>query len=344
MRRSLLPSLLLVAAAAAGCASSTPPGGPPPLDAAALKKIEADSRVLWDEAVALRDAKKHDAARRRFTRLLEDYPGSPLAAEAQFQAAECAWAAERWFAAGELYVKYVEDRPLNSHLETVEQRLYQIGDRLIVDGKRGLWGTGIFTTSEEGVDVLRRLATLLPTGKLADDALMRIGRHYAEQRDYVGAESTLQELIESHPASEWRLQARFLVAWAYREDNRGPAYDGEKLKRARAHFCEYLAQATRDPDRAAEYAAGIEAARKEIEAIDADMARKAILRARYYRRSGRPAAAVAVLREAARQWGSTEPGQECAAQARELAAELGMPEEETPPSSATPGEPTQGGP
>ena len=320
--RPLLATLLL-AAAAAGCASTGGDGTGAPPDTETAKRLESEAERVFAEAEALREREEWDDARDLFRDVHEDYPGSPLAPEAQYRAAECAYRADRLYAAGELFAKYIEDRPLSPHVETVERRLYDIGDRLIEDGRRGLWGTGIFTTSEEGVHLLRRLATLLPTGTWADDALLRIGRWYAEERDFVGAEMTLDELLKDYPASEWRLEARFLLAWTFRTDNRGPAYDGEKLRRARAHFSEYLHQATRDPDRAAEYADRIAAAREEIAAIDADLARKALLRARFYRRSGRYGAALAVLREAARQWGATEPGGECARQAEELAAEQG---------------------
>ena len=321
----LLPAALLLTAA--GCASTTE-SRPAPRDPAAVAAEEGKARTLYAEAEEARAREDWDAARRRYRWVFEDFPGSVLASEAQYLAAECAFQDGRLYAAGELFSKYVEDRPLSPHVVEVERRLYDIGRRLIEDGKRGLWGTGIFTTSEEGVHLLRRMVVLLPTGTWADDALLEVGRWYALERDYAGAESALEELVKTYPGSEWRLEGRFLLAWAYRSDNRGPAYDGEKLKRSRAHFVEYVHQATRDADRAAEYADRIAAARAEIEAIDADMARKAILRARYYTRSGRPGAAVAVLSEAARQWGSTEPGKECAERARKLAAEIGLPEED----------------
>ena len=267
----------------------------------------------------------------------EDFPSSPLAAEAQFLEAESALGAKRNYAAGELYAKYAEQRPLSSRVRDVEKHMYKIGLWLIEDGRRGLWGLGIFTTSEEGVSLLRRLATLLPTGEYADDALMRIGRWYAEDRDFVGAETTLEDLLKNYPSSEWVLEARFLLGWTYREDNRGPAYDGEKLRRARAEFLAFAAKASADPARAAEYADRIRAAREEVAAIDDDLARKALLRARFYERSGRPEAALAVLREGARSWGSTEHGRECGDRADALARDLGV-EAPSGPSAPPPAE------
>jgi len=327
-RLSAAPVLLAAALAAAACASApaVEAAPPKPLDPKSL----ADAAALFDRATALREEGEWDDAKDLFQEVHEDFPASPLAEEAQFQAAECAYGGERFRGAGELFGKFVEDRPLSARIAVAEKRLYDVGDYLIEDGKRGLWGTGVFTTGEEGVSVLRRLATLLPSGTWADDALLRIGRFYAEDRDFAGAESTLDELLRSHPYSEWRLEARFLLAWTYREDNRGPEYDGEALRRARAHFRTYVEQASSDPDREREYADRIRAAREEIEAIDADLARKALARARLYGRMGRPQAALFVLQEAARQWGSTEPGKECAARAAALAADLGVP----PPAPA----------
>ena len=270
--------------------------------------------------------------------LFEDFPGSPLAPEAQYQAAECAFREGRLYAAGELFTKYIEDRPLSPHIEAVEKRLFDIGRRLIEDGRRGLWGTGIFTTSEEGVHLLRKMVTLLPTGTWADDALLECGRYYATERDFVGAESVLDELLKNYSGSEWRLEARFLLAWTFRTDNRGPAYDGEKLRRARTHFETYAHSFDGDPARAAEYAERIAAARAEVDAIDADLARKALLRARFYRRTGKEFAALTVLREASRRWGGTEPGKECGTRAEAMAAELGLapPEPEVPAPAEKP--------
>jgi outer membrane protein assembly factor BamD (BamD/ComL family) len=326
--RPLAFALLLAAATAAAGCSSTNPGAnglPPPPDPETARKQDAEAAATYAKAAALMEKEEWDDARGLFKDVYEDYPGSPLAPEAQYLAAECAYRDGRLNGAGELFAKYAEDRPLSLHVEAVEKRLYDIGIRLIEDGKRGLWGLGIFTSSEEGVNVLRRLATLLPTGSYADDALLQIARWYAGDRQFLSAEMTLDELLKDHPASEWVLEAHYLLAWTYRTDNRGPEYDGEKLRRARAEFSAFIHLASSDPDRALDNADRIPKAKGELDAIDADLARKALLRARLYRRTGKDEAALTVLREASRQWGSTEPGQECAKRAEALAAELGLP-------------------
>jgi TolA-binding protein len=298
MRSHLLAAALLLAAAG-GCASASG-GTPPARDPETVRREEAEAAVLFGNAEALRARGEWDDARSEYTDVYEDYPGSRHAQEAQYLAAECAFRAGRLFAAGELFGRYVEEVPLSGHVLDVERRMYEIGERLIEDGRGGLFGLGLFSTSEEGVQVLRRMATLIPTGTYADDALLQVGRWYFGVKDYVGAETTLGELLKDHPTSEWRLEARYVLAWTYRRDNRGPAYDGA-------------------PERAAEYADRIARSREEIEAIDADLARKALLRARFYVRTGKESAALTVLRQAALKWGSTEPGRECARRAEEMA-------------------------
>jgi outer membrane protein assembly factor BamD (BamD/ComL family) len=332
MHPRTLPAGLLAAllcALAAGCASG---GSAPTRDPETVKREEGEAADLFGRAEALRAAEEWDDARGTYRDLFEDYPGSRFAPEAQYQAAECAFRAGRLYAAGELFAKYIEDRPLSPHIQEVEGRLFEIGRRLVEDGKRGLWGMGFFTTSEEGVHVLRKMVTLLPTGTRADDALMEAGRWYASERDFPGAEAVLDELVKNYPGSEWRLEARFLLAWTYWTENRGPAYDGEKLRRSRAHFSAYIEQASSTPARAAEYGERIAAAKAQVGEIDARLAEKALLRARFYRRTGKNLAALTVLREASRRWGSTEPGAECTSRAESLAGELGI----TPPEAAAP--------
>jgi len=314
---SLVLAAVLLAAAAAGCATSK--GAVSAADKAAIKRADDDAESLFSRGRTLREEGRWSEARKAFTAVYEDYPSSPLAGEAQFQAAECAHGDGRFYAAGHAFARYIEDRPLSPHVDVVEKRMYEIGDFLIEDGRRGLWGTGIFSSEEDGVEILRRLASLLATGSYADDALMRLGRYFAGERQWAEAEAPLDQLLRDYPASEWRLEARFLLAWTYRKDNRGPEYDGEKLRRARAHFLAFVAAASSDADRSAEYAERLAAARAEVEAIDADLARKYLARARLYRRMDRPAAALFVLQEAARQWGTTEPGQDAARQAEAMA-------------------------
>jgi len=320
----LLLTLALPALLAAGCASTG--GADPPPDPEALRVADAKAAALFAKAEALRDGKDFGGARDLFGAVHEDYPSSPLAGEAQYQEAECAFADGSYFGAGELFAKYVEARPLSPHVQQVERRLYAIGEWLIEDGKRGLLGLPIFTTSDQGVNLLRKLQVLLPTGALADDALMRLGRWHAENRGYVEAEHALDDLLKTYPTSEWRLEARFLLAWCYRRDNRGPEYDGEKLRRARAHYLAYVEAASADPERAAEVRERIDAAKEAVKDIDADLARKALAHARLYRRSGNPRAAVFVLRSAVKRWGGdSEPGMECARLADELSREIEAP-------------------
>ena len=317
MRIGSLAAPLLACLAAAGCASA----GidlPPPADAATLAAAEA----LFQMAQGLREKSKFDDARDLFREVRDSYPGSPLAAEAQYLEAECAYADGSYTGAGELFAKFAEDRPFSRHLPVVERRLYDIGEWLIEDGKRGIFGLGFLTTSDDGVNLLRRQQILLPTGTLADDALWRVGRWHAENHAYEDAQLVLQDLVRSYPSSEWRLEARFLLGWAYRHDNRGPEYDGEKLRRARAQYMEYVNAASADPVRAAEYRDRIDKAREQIQEIDGVLAEKALARARLYTRAGQPTAALHVLRSAVARWGNTEKGQECARQAESLSREV----------------------
>jgi outer membrane protein assembly factor BamD (BamD/ComL family) len=312
-----LAALALAGFAAAGCAS-TGLEEPTPVDAATLRAAEA----LFQQAEALRSKQDFDDARDLYRDMRDAYPGSPLAAEAQFLEAECAYADRSWAGAGELFAKFAEDRPFSRHLPIVEKRLFEIGQWLIEDGKRGFLGLGILSTSDQGIALLRRQQILLPTGVFADDALFRVGTWYAENHSYEDAQVVLQDLVRSYPSSEWRLAARFLLGWAYRHDNRGAEYDGEKLRRARAQYMEFVSAASSDPARAAEYAKKIAAAREAVDEIDGVLATKALARARLYRRVGNDTAAVFVLKSAAARWGNTAPGQECARQADSLSREV----------------------
>src|SRR6185503_12703415 len=119
-------------------------------------------------------------------------------------------------------------------------------------------------------------------------------------RLYDDAIAHLKDIVENYPTSEWALEARLRLGKAYRDKNRGSAYDADVLKRAIAQYRAYIDLVSADPDRKREYQDRLEAARAELAEVDELLAQKGIDAARFYLRAGNSAAARAEYRNVVR--------------------------------------------
>jgi cellulose synthase operon protein C len=137
------------------------------------------------------DADKPAEADRVFARLLKEYPSSPSAADARFNLAESANLAHNYaevvrllkpLAAIKLVDPKADARPSQAKVEIAGQTR---------------------ATDSAAADSLRRL---LPA------ALYRLGRTYAELKDWAAAVVTLDRLLADFPDNPYRREARYLRA------------------------------------------------------------------------------------------------------------------------------------
>lgn len=287
--------------------------------------------TAYEKGRKLFAAEEWDDAYDCFQYVWDKYPESELAPDARFYAAECKYGLGKFNAAFERYKEFLRKHPLSPHSPLLERRLYDMGIWTIEEGKNGF--LGIFTYSDEGVEMLDYLVAVFPHGDLADDALMQCAIfEFADDRP-LDAIDHLQDLVEYHPTSEWVLEARIRLARAYRALNRGTAYDGDALKRALANYNAYIDRIATDPERSREHAETLESARWEAADIRERLGTKALAQAEFYLKTGHPDAARETLRSLVRDYPAT-------AAAERARSQLGL-EGEAP--SDEPGEPGEQG-
>ncbi len=146
----------------------------------ALSRLGATPDALLDEqGWSLVDSSKPAEADRAFTRLLNDYPASPHAADARFNLAESANQARNYPEVIRLLAPMVASRP------TVPARP---GDPAQPSRPRD------------------------PADRLLPAVLYRLGRTQVELRDWPAAAATLDRLLSQFPDNPYRREARFLRA------------------------------------------------------------------------------------------------------------------------------------
>lgn len=294
-----IPPLLLIAALLTGCASSSkvavPEGASP-----------AEMFALAEQA---RGAGNLGGAEDLFELVYEDHPSAPEAKAAEWLAAECAYEQEDLKRARKRYQDYHDTHPLD-RLGEIEERMYDIGVRLYEGGVSGLLGLGILPTTEDGILTLTWITESLPNGSRADDSFFYMGERRLEGHLFEEAALFFEELLTRYPESEWRYEALFQKGTAHLRENRGPAYDLDSLVAGRREFSAYVREVERDPGRRAEYADRLAEARANLAEIDARVAEKNLIIARFYLSLERESSAEPYLRASAEEYAGTDAGQE----------------------------------
>lgn len=272
---------------------------------------------VYAMAEAAREQGDADRAIDLYERVYEDFPTAPMAEEAEWRAAETAFADGQYDKAKEIYQDYHEFHPV-SKLGDLGDRMYTIGEKLYAAGESGLLGLGMFPTTSAGTSAMTWITEKLRTHERADDAYMFLAQKQMENRDYEEATANLEALLENYPEREWALEARFLLGEAWLALNRGPAYDLDSLVEARAAFSRYIREVERSEARKAEYADRLETARARIAEVDRRLAEKKLLIADFYMDVERPEAARIYLEDAVENY----PDTEAARTAKERLADL----------------------
>ncbi len=161
----------------------------PKLDAMLSSAGLAEDSVLADWGWALVDAQKPVEADRVFTRLLENHPESPYAADARFNLAESASEARDYAKVIKLLAPLVAPGTANSKSGSVTEK--SVSDNAKRSPER-----------EPGQNASFR--RLLPA------VLYRLGRTQVELKDWQPASATFDRLLSDFPENPYRRDAEYL--------------------------------------------------------------------------------------------------------------------------------------
>lgn len=181
---------------------------------------------------------------------------------------------------------------------------YRIADAYLSGFKDTFLGLPIVSETDEAIEMLYRIQERAPGSPIAEQALRRTANYYFNNSDFESAADAYDAFLRMYPRSPDIPQIKLRQAFASLAQFRGPRFDATPLLDARSRF---KAIQTQYPDLAAE--ANVS---QWIAHIDDDLARKGIYTADFYRRTGRPAAAVYLYRYVIQ----TYPNSPEAAQAR----------------------------
>ena len=166
------------------------------------------------------------------------YPSSTLEEDASYFEGESYFFADRYVQANRAFEKLVANYSGTRHLDNAEQRRYaiavywlQVAENTktpsLNDAKRPK-----ANVAGEARRVLHRIRIDDPTGKLADDATLALGKAFMQARRYYEAADTFEDLRLNYPNSNHRFDAHMLELQCRLEGYQGEGYDDTPLRKA----------------------------------------------------------------------------------------------------------------
>jgi outer membrane protein assembly factor BamD (BamD/ComL family) len=181
-------------------------------------------------AVTYIPERRYALARRIFGRAAKKYRGSRVGETARFFDAECVRKQGNLWSAYKAYELFAKEYPASGRLHSVVDREFTIATKLREAGKTGY-----------AIIVYGSVEAHIPSGPLADDALMGIGHCNMKTGAYDEARATFDAVIRDYEQSEWYYSAVFYAGKAdilesdFRNDS------ASILARARRSLERYLA-------------------------------------------------------------------------------------------------------
>ncbi len=182
------------------------------------------------------------AAAKKYQSAAKNWQSSGLEQDALMMAGESLFFAEEFYRAEEMYGKLVKEYPRNPYLDSVDSRRFEIADFWLkhdsaihrpfvvvnfTDDKLP-WND----TAGHGKRVLERMRLDNPTGRVSDDATMRLAVDQFEKGKFEGAADTFADLRMTYPDSEHQFQAQFLELQSLMNSYQGSKYSSVPLDEA----------------------------------------------------------------------------------------------------------------
>ncbi len=209
------------------------------------RKEFREGDAMFEKAKGLQGeerAQAFRAAAKKYQSAAKNWQSSGLEQDALMAAGESLFFAEDYYRAEEMYSKLVKEYPRNRYLDLVDSRRFEIADYWLkydnadhkpftvvnfTDTKRPWNDTG-----GHGTRVLENMRIDNPTGRVSDDATMRLAVAQFEKGKFEGAADTFADLRMTYPDSEHQFQAQFLELQSLMNSYQGPRYSPVPLDEA----------------------------------------------------------------------------------------------------------------
>jgi outer membrane protein assembly factor BamD (BamD/ComL family) len=219
---------------------------------------------------------------------IEQHERNILLAEAYLLRGDSLMAQGSYYKALYDYEFVARGYPASEAFRTVVERELEIGTLYATGTKRKIWGMRILDAGDVAEELLIRIQERMPGSTVAEKAAMQLADYYFGRRDMKLAVEMYSIFLENYPDSDRVTDARKRLIYAHLATFKGPEFDAAGLHEARAKLLELTAL-----EPAVSEQVGADALLTRIDESDA---RKILITARWYLRTGDPVAAELMIR------------------------------------------------
>lgn len=192
-----------------------------------------------DFALDLLKEDRLNEARREFRKLIQHYPKSNEAAEAQFYLGEIEERQERFYEAYLAYQKVIDKYPFSSRINEIIKREFNIAQKFMQGEKRKALGVTL-PVENPAIEILTKVVDNSTYGPLAPEAQYKLGLILRSLNRLFEAEEEFNKVIKNYPQSEWATAAEFQIASCRADISPSSDYDQEATREAKERFEEFL--------------------------------------------------------------------------------------------------------
>lgn len=169
-------------------------------------------------------------------RFLKRYPDSPLKEEVFLYAGDAELKQERYWQAFQWYEKLVTQFPNGNLYDQALGREMEVAGAFLAGKKRLAGGFFPMPATDDGLDILHKIAERAPGSDRAEVALLTIAEYYFNDHKFGDAAGAYDAYLRLYPKSPRAPQAEYRAAESNLRDYRGPLYDDVPLIEAQQRF------------------------------------------------------------------------------------------------------------
>ena len=264
-----------------------------------VKPVPAD-QLTW--ALSFFQVKEYEQALRQMENLVDRYPSSKEAAEAQYYVGRCDEALGDYYAAFKAYDKLSAHYPNSQRLGEAVEREYRIGNLFYSGKKRKLAGLEILPSLDKATEIFLRVVEQAPYGSYGVLAQYKVGECHKKSGQYAQAKEAFEKLVEEYPNSELVDEARYQIALVTLKMSRKASYDDRTADEALVQFNRFIKEHPQS-DLVSE---SLEA----IQTLKDRKAEKAFETAQFYEKQGKTTAARFYYNQVIEQYGKSSWAQQ----------------------------------
>ncbi|MFZ5806371.1 MAG: outer membrane protein assembly factor BamD [Verrucomicrobiota bacterium] len=200
----------------------------------------SSAKAQLDMARDLESKENWKDAHRAYKNLLNHWPLSIYAGEAQFKIGFMLEKRGEFWPAFQSYQKVISKYPGSQFFDLAVERQYSIGMLYLSGEPQRVWKIPLLPSMNKAVEVFDSVVKAAPYGAFAAPAYFQIGQAREQQRKWSDAITAYNTILDKYPNSDWADDAQYQIGYAWLNAASEPDYDQSAAEKSIEAFEDFL--------------------------------------------------------------------------------------------------------